>query len=45
MMMNIKTWTGLPVEKSTRMTVDRDKREEYTGMLRRDIDHGDYSVV
>ena len=26
---NIKTWTGLPVEESIRMTEDRDKRREY----------------
>ena len=26
---NIKTWTGLPVEESIRMTEDRDKRRKY----------------
>jgi len=26
---NIKTWTGLPVEESTRMTEDRDKWRKY----------------
>jgi len=26
---NIKTWTGLPVEKSIRMTEDRDKYRKY----------------
>jgi len=26
---NIKTWTGLPVEESIRMTKDRDKRRKY----------------
>jgi len=26
---NIKTWTGLPVEESMRMTADRDKRRKY----------------
>ena len=26
---NIKTWTGLPVEESVRMTEDRDKRRKY----------------
>ena len=26
---NIKTWTGLPVEESVRMTEDRDKRRMY----------------
>ena len=26
---NIKTWTGLPVEKSIRMTEDRDKWRKY----------------
>jgi len=28
-MNNIKTWTGLPVEKSNRMTEDRDKWRKY----------------
>jgi len=27
---NIKTWTGLPVEESVRMTEDRDKWRKYT---------------
>jgi len=26
---NIKTWTGLPVEESVRMTEDRDKWKKY----------------
>jgi len=26
---NIKTWTGLPVEESVRMTEDRDKWRKY----------------
>ena len=26
---NIKTWSGLPVEESIRMTEDRDKRRKY----------------
>jgi len=26
---NIKTWTGLPVEESIRMTEDRDERRKY----------------
>ena len=26
---NIKTWTGLPVEESVRMTEDRDKSRKY----------------
>jgi len=26
---NIKTWTGLPVEESTRMTEERDKWRKY----------------
>jgi len=26
---NIKTWTGLPVEESIRMTEDRDKRRKW----------------
>ena len=26
---NIKTWTGLPVEESIRMTEDRDKWKKY----------------
>jgi len=28
-MNNIKTWTGLPVEQSIRMTEDRDKWKKY----------------
>ena len=28
-MVNIKTWTGLPVEESIRMTEDRDKWRKY----------------
>jgi len=28
---NIKTWTGLPVEESIRMTEDRDKWRKYVG--------------
>jgi len=28
-MNNIKTWTGLPVEESVRMTEDRDKWRKY----------------
>ena len=30
---NIKTWTGLPVEESVRMIVDRDKWRKYTSMV------------
>ena len=29
---NIKTWTGLPVEESVRMTEDRDKWRKYVMM-------------
>ena len=31
---NIKTWTGLPVEESIRMTEDRDKWRKYMSMVR-----------
>jgi len=30
---NIKTWTGLPVEESVRMIVDRDKWRKYASMV------------
>jgi len=30
---NIKTWTGLPVEESVRMTEDRDKWRKCTSMV------------
>ena len=30
---NINTWTGLPVEESTRMTEDRDKWKKSTSMM------------
>jgi len=31
---NIKTWTGLSVEESVRMTADRDKRRKYVRYLK-----------
>ena len=38
---NIKTWTGLPVEDSVRMTEDRDKWTEYVhGVANRRIEDG-----
>jgi len=41
---NIKTWTGLPVEESVRMTEDRDKCGETTlyvhGVANRRIEDG-----
>jgi len=30
---NIKTWTGLPMEKSIRMTEDRDKWRKYVNSV------------
>jgi len=38
---NIKMWTGLPVEESTRMTEDRDKWRKYVhGVADRRIEDG-----
>jgi len=38
---NIKTWTGLSVEESIRMTEDRDKRRKYVhGVANRRIEDG-----
>jgi len=38
---NIKTWTGLPVEESIRMTEDRDKLRKYVhGVANRRIEDG-----
>jgi len=38
---NIKTWTGLPVEESIRMTEDRDKWRKYVhGVANPRIDDG-----
>jgi len=38
---NIKTWTGLSVEESIRMTEDRDKRRKYVhGVANRQIEDG-----
>jgi len=38
---NIKTWSGLPVEESNRMTEDRDKRRKYVhGVANRLIEDG-----
>jgi len=38
---NIKTWTGLPVEESARMTEDRDKWRKYVhGVANTRIDDG-----
>ena len=38
---NIKTWTGLPVEESIRMTEDKDKWKKYVhGVAKRRIDDG-----
>ena len=38
---NIKTWTGLPVEESIRMTEDRDKRRKYVnGVANPRVDDG-----
>ena len=38
---NIKTWTGLPVEESVRMTEDRDKWRKYVhGVANRRIEDG-----
>ena len=38
---NIKTWTGLPVEESIRMTEDRDKWRKYVhGVADRGIEDG-----
>jgi len=38
---NIKTWTGLSVEESTRMTEDRDKWRKYVlGVANRRIEDG-----
>jgi len=33
---NIKTWTGLPVEESIRMTEDRDKWRKYDARMEDD---------
>jgi len=41
LMDNIKTWTGLSVEESIRMTEDRDKRRKYVhGVTNRRIEDG-----
>jgi len=38
---NIKTWTGLPVEESIRMTEDRDKWRKYVdGVAKTGIEDG-----
>ena len=38
---NIKTWTGLPVEESIRMTEDRDKWTKYVhGVVNPKIEDG-----
>jgi len=38
---NIKTWTGLPVEESIRMTEDKDKWKKYVhGVAKPRIDDG-----
>jgi len=38
---NIKTWTGLPVEESIRMTKDEDKWRKYVhGVVNRRIEDG-----
>ena len=37
---NIKTWTGLPVEESIRMTEDRDTWRKYVGVAKPWIDDG-----
>jgi len=38
---NIKTWTGLPMEESIRMTEERDKRRKYVhGVANSQIEDG-----
>jgi len=38
---NVKTWTGLPVEESIRMTEDRDKSRKFVrGVANRGIEDG-----
>jgi len=37
---NIKTWTGFPVEESTRMTEDKDKWRKYVHGVTTGVDKG-----
>jgi len=43
---NIKTWTGLPVEESVRMTEDRDKWRKYVhGVANPRIEDGYRTII